>query len=55
MHDPKTKREHVAPESVYETPLERIRRELEARGFPDGPDYEALIFAEDEEYEEPIY
>ncbi len=33
----------------HETPAERTRHELEAAGFPDGPDYEALIFAEDEE------
>ena len=37
------------PIRFYETPAEKTRRELEAAGFPDGPDYEALILAEDEE------
>lgn len=31
------------------TPCERDRARLEAAGFPEGVDYEALILAEDEE------
>ena len=38
------------PIRFYETATERDRRELEAAGFPDGPDYEALILAEAEEW-----
>jgi hypothetical protein len=30
--------------------IERDREELEARGYPEGVDYEALILAEDEDW-----
>ena len=34
----------------WRTPAEKTREDLELAGFPEGPDYEALILDEDEDW-----